>query len=172
MDGLTIAVLGAVGGLVPDILRIIELRHQTAPDYLSRGFFWFSLSLLSCVGAFTAYMLSPVRAIDALAIGFSAPTLLSNLLQKGDAKPVRPARKAPRQRPLPRPFPSRDSSIGDGGASDPWSGGDPWSSAGGGGPMGGASGQRPPDLEARFEEGRHSSPLLSDVRRWWAGESE
>jgi cell division protein FtsZ len=89
METLQVVALGCAGGALPDILRVIERRYDPAPDYLKRGFFWVSLGLLVGLGGSAAYFLSPTRVIDALAIGFSAPSLVSGLL--GKKAPVRPA---------------------------------------------------------------------------------
>lgn len=72
--------LGCAGGALPDLLRIIEHRHDPAPEYLKRGFFWVSLALLVGLGGTAAYLIAPLGVIDALAVGFSAPSLVSSLL--------------------------------------------------------------------------------------------
>ena len=79
-----IVLLGAVGGALPDLLRIINARHEPAPDYLDRHFFWFSLGLLMLLGAGAACLLDPTRTVDALAVGYSAPSLLSKALADRD----------------------------------------------------------------------------------------
>jgi hypothetical protein len=58
---------GCLGGLLPDVLRLIGLRYKGAPHYLKEWFFWFSLILLVAVAGLTAYLLSPTRIIDAIA---------------------------------------------------------------------------------------------------------
>ena len=71
---------GCLGGLLPDVLRPIGLRYKGAPDYLTKSFFWFGMVLLVAVAGLTAYLLSPTRIIDAIALGFSAPEILSKAL--------------------------------------------------------------------------------------------
>src|SRR5262249_3791795 len=72
--------LGCLGGAIPDILRVISLRYESVPKYLYQWFFWISLILLIALGGVVSYWLDPTRAIDALAIGYSAPGILSKLL--------------------------------------------------------------------------------------------
>ena len=50
------------------------------PAHLGRWFFSASLGLLMCIGGAVAYWLAAPRAIDALAIGFFAPAIISGLL--------------------------------------------------------------------------------------------
>jgi hypothetical protein len=83
---------GCLGGVMPDVLRLIAARYGSAPDYLSKWFFWVSLCLLVAVAAFTTYLLAPQRIIDAIAIGFSAPEILSNALGKRDNREIRDRR--------------------------------------------------------------------------------
>ena len=79
--------LGAIGGALPDILRIIKCRYdESAPPYLTRYIFWVSLALLVGLGRGFSVLLAPARGVDALAIGFSAPTLVTSLLLIGDQR--------------------------------------------------------------------------------------
>jgi hypothetical protein len=138
---------GCLGGILPDVLRVIGVRHGDAPDYLKRGFFWLSLLLLVGVAALTAFLLAPSRIIDAIALGFSAPEILSSAL----------AKKGPAER----------ETHGPGGLeqkSGPW----------GSGPMT-PGGPRPPDLEDQLRRtvdsiNRTLEPL-EKVRRWWGGDA-
>ncbi len=82
-----IAFLGAIGGIIPDVLRIVGARHDgNAPGYLLTWFFWVSLLLLGAIGAGAAYAAvtyaPPAQnwAITALGIGYSAPSIISKLL--------------------------------------------------------------------------------------------
>lgn len=45
------AVLGAVGGVLPDIIRIIRKRFEATPAYVKRGAYWLSVGFLAIVGA-------------------------------------------------------------------------------------------------------------------------
>jgi hypothetical protein len=80
-----IVLSGCLGGILPDVLRLIGDRYRGAPAYLRQWFFWFSMFLLVGVAGLTTYLLSPSRIVDAIAIGFSAPEILSNAL--GARKP-------------------------------------------------------------------------------------
>ena len=85
MSTTEIVLWGCLGGVLPDVLRLIGDRYRGAPAYLRQWFFWFSLALLVGVAALATYLLNPSRIIDAVAIGFSAPEILSNAL--GSRKP-------------------------------------------------------------------------------------
>lgn len=73
-------ILGAVGGLLPDVLRIVGSRHDgRVPAFLRSLKFWFSLVLLAGVGAFAAWLLGAAATKDAFIYGFTAPEVLSKL---------------------------------------------------------------------------------------------
>jgi len=74
---------GCIGGLLPDILRIIQNRYElTLPAYLKSGMFWLSLILLTFIGGFSAWLLAAGDVKQALAYGFGAPEIISKLLGK------------------------------------------------------------------------------------------
>jgi hypothetical protein len=79
---------GCVGGLIPDLLRIIKNRYEVKlPVYLSSLNFYIGLVLLIAIGGFSVFLKGSADYIEALAIGYSAPQILSSLLggvsQKG-----------------------------------------------------------------------------------------
>src|SRR5687768_15305792 len=72
---------GCVGGLFPDILRIIQNRHDTARlEYLRTFGFWGALVLLIAIGGFLSWLLGAADVKQALAYGFGGPEILSKLL--------------------------------------------------------------------------------------------
>src|SRR5882672_9202444 len=78
--------LGFVGGLLPDLLRIIKGKEQKPPDYLKSAFFWICVLIQAAIGGGTAILLTKSDdALKALALGFSAPEILTRLLS-GAAK--------------------------------------------------------------------------------------
>lgn len=81
---------GCLGGILPDILRIIAARYEGPPKYLGKLFFWVSLLLLVILAGGTAFLVKPTGTIEALAVGFSAPEVISKLLgrqaDRGDGK--------------------------------------------------------------------------------------
>ncbi len=82
----TAVILGAAGGALPDVLRLIEGRHGQLPSYLSSVYFWFSLVLLVVLGGAVGYgqaLAFPGSEDDwirALAVGYTAPSVVSKLL--------------------------------------------------------------------------------------------
>jgi hypothetical protein len=76
-------VLGLVGGLIPDAVRLIKNRHETdVPAYLRRFNFWLGLFLLILMGGAAAWLLGAATSKEALAYGYSAPELVSKVLAK------------------------------------------------------------------------------------------
>jgi ABC-type uncharacterized transport system permease subunit len=79
MDTWTILLWGALGGTVPDILRLIRERYDEAPVYLTKWNFWLGVVLAMAVGAFVAWIFSPAKILDAVAYGIAAPSVLQGL---------------------------------------------------------------------------------------------
>src|SRR5438128_12702296 len=78
-------VLGCIGGALPDVLRLIAGRHGEVPKYLGSPYFWVSLIVLVALGGGTTYLFSltsPQTWISALAIGYTAPSMISKLLSE------------------------------------------------------------------------------------------
>jgi hypothetical protein len=71
-----------VGGLLPDLLRIIAARRDGPPAYVFKPFFWVGLVLLVALAALAGYLSNPKDVISALAVGFGAPEIISKLLSK------------------------------------------------------------------------------------------
>ena len=83
-----VVVCGCVGGLLPDVLRLVNTRYESGPvAYLRSARFWVSLGLLVAVGGFAAWVLGATNPKEAVAYGFSAPELLSRLLAEPPARP-------------------------------------------------------------------------------------
>jgi hypothetical protein len=73
-------IYGCIGGLFPDILRIIKNRYEPSlPNYLKSGNFYLGLVLLILLGGFLVYLKAPEDIIEALAIGYSGPQIFSSL---------------------------------------------------------------------------------------------
>jgi hypothetical protein len=88
MSTTEIVLWGCLGGVLPDVLRLIGERYKGAPLYLKQWFFWFSLLLLVGVAGLATWLLAPSRIVDAVAIGFSAPEMLSNALGARKPRPI------------------------------------------------------------------------------------
>ena len=71
---------GCIGGLLPDILRLIRNRYTNKIEaYLKEPQFWIGVALLVVVGGLVAWILQAQTIKDALIFGFAAPELLSRL---------------------------------------------------------------------------------------------
>jgi hypothetical protein len=82
MTAIQVLLLGAAGALVPDLLKFINGRFGDPPPWISKYYYWIAAGLLAVLGAVGAYVSEPQRAIDALAIGFAAPTIVASVLGK------------------------------------------------------------------------------------------
>jgi hypothetical protein len=79
----TLIIFGCVGGLLPDILRIIQDRYNlTIAAYFKSPMFYISLILLALLGGFSAWLLGAADVKQALAYGFGAPEIISRVLGK------------------------------------------------------------------------------------------
>ena len=87
-------IFGVIGGALPDIIRVIKGKDEaTLPDVLKRANFWVGFILLLALGGFTTWILQPHEVKQAIAIGFSAPEVISRLAAKeapGDRGPSSP----------------------------------------------------------------------------------
>lgn len=94
------AALGFAGGLAPDALRIIDARHEGPPAFLRSGFFWISLLVLGALGGGVAVLSHPSSPEAALALGYSAPSIVSALGAKGAPAPTSALEPRARRRDL------------------------------------------------------------------------
>ena len=76
-------IFGCLGGLLPDILRIIKSRYKSKiPQYLTRFNFWLGIILLVIIGGLTAWLMGAEGPKEAIAFGFAAPEVISKLAAK------------------------------------------------------------------------------------------
>ena len=85
MTGLEIFGLGCLGGVIPDVLRLIKGRHDGAPGYLKEWFFWVMFAVLVLIGGLAAYCGQATGAKEAVAFGFAAPEIISRAFGGSDA---------------------------------------------------------------------------------------
>ena len=79
--------LGCIGGLLPDILRLIKNKYEIgAPPEWQSLRFWISLLLQVAIGGLASWVLQATTAKDALAFGFAAPELLSKLISTNEGR--------------------------------------------------------------------------------------
>jgi len=72
--------VGCVGGLLPDIIRIIKNRHSgELPTFFRMSSFWLGLVGLVILGGLAVWVLGAAHPREALIIGFTAPEVFSNL---------------------------------------------------------------------------------------------
>jgi hypothetical protein len=71
---------GCIGGLIPDVLRLIKGRYGKLAAYSRYLSFWLGLFFLVIVGGLTAWVLHASDITQALAYGFGGPEILSKFL--------------------------------------------------------------------------------------------
>jgi hypothetical protein len=72
--------LGCVGGLLPDILRLIKNRYDKhLAACFTRGNFWLGVVLMVVIGGLAAWLLKATDAKEAITLGFTAPQVISSL---------------------------------------------------------------------------------------------
>lgn len=82
---------GVLGGAIPDVIRIIKNRYSKKfPNYLQSLNFWLGVGLQMGLGGLLAYALPPTDVMQALLIGYSAPSIFTQLAasQAGDESRV------------------------------------------------------------------------------------
>ena len=96
------ALYGAIGALLPDVIRIIKDRHNVAlPPYLKSLNFYLGLLFAVALGAGVSVVLAPTDLKAALAYGFGAPEIVTRLLSE-PASPKAAAAAAAGQRSVRR----------------------------------------------------------------------
>jgi hypothetical protein len=83
MHDWTLTAAGFVGGILPDILRLLNNRYDGPPAYLRSWFFWLCFVVLGLLGAGLVYWLGAANIETALSIGFTGPEILRRLLSAG-----------------------------------------------------------------------------------------
>jgi purine-cytosine permease-like protein len=79
---------GAVGGVLPDAIRLVKERHNEAlPPYVKSLNFYVGLVLAVALGAATAALLGAASVQEALACGFGAPEILTRLFSSPGTGP-------------------------------------------------------------------------------------
>jgi hypothetical protein len=75
--------LGCVGGLLPDLIRLAKNRsQQMLKDDIVNPAFWVSIVIQTLLGGFSAILFSAVDIKQAVAYGFGAPEFISLLASK------------------------------------------------------------------------------------------
>lgn len=71
-----------LGAVIPDVLRMIKDKYGVVPDYIKSWFFWLCVLFSVAIGGFAAWLAQPEGLVNTLAVGFSAPAILTQLLSK------------------------------------------------------------------------------------------
>jgi hypothetical protein len=80
-----LVVAGVVGGVLPDVLRIITKRKDGLPVYLKSGFYWVCLIGLGVIGGALVYWWPGATDVkSALTLGFTGPEFLRRALGGAD----------------------------------------------------------------------------------------
>lgn len=83
--------MGCVGGVLPDVLRVVKnLKDNAAIGFLGTGRFWLGFVLQMALGGFVVWLLEVAAYKEAVAVGFSAPEIISKLAAKAKEQPPSP----------------------------------------------------------------------------------
>ena len=99
MDIVEAAMVGALGGVLPDLIKVIRKRFQKMPTYLGRGWYWLNVLFLAIIGAIASAIAHPGTIHEALAYGAGSLAILTQALGQsdeqhlGDAEQVNPIRQ-------------------------------------------------------------------------------
>ena len=86
MDIIQAMLLGALGGVLPDFIKLIRRRFDAMPNYLTRWWYWLNLLLLAIIGAVASAGGQPDSVQEALAFGAASFAVLTQLLGQADEK--------------------------------------------------------------------------------------
>jgi hypothetical protein len=72
---------GLVGGLLPDLLTVIQAgNRETMPAQFKKPWWWVTFVISVVVGGLAALLLDPTQKLEAVAYGFGAPEILRRVL--------------------------------------------------------------------------------------------
>jgi len=75
-------VVGAFGGLLPDLIRFVKEKEKGFPEWFSKPGYWVGLGVLVVLGGLAAWLGQATKWQSALAMGYGAPEFLSRLIAK------------------------------------------------------------------------------------------
>jgi len=78
------AACGALGGVLPDLIKIVRKRFESAPVYFKSVFYWVNLLILAMLGAGVAIWRKPHDILEAITFGAAALTFLTQALGLSD----------------------------------------------------------------------------------------
>lgn len=84
MDVIEAALLGALGGVLPDLIKAIRKRFEKMPIYFGRGWYWLNVAFLAIIGAIVSAIAHPSTIQEALAYGAGALALVTQALAQND----------------------------------------------------------------------------------------
>ncbi len=75
----TLVSFGALGGLLPDLVRFVKNRQKGFPEWFSKVGYWVALLFLVILGGLVAWLGGAGSWKAALAMGYAAPEIISRL---------------------------------------------------------------------------------------------
>lgn len=84
MSVIEAVLLGALGGILPDLIKAIRKRFQKMPTYFGSGWYWLNVTFLAIIGALVSAVAHPSTIQEALAYGAGALALVTQALGQND----------------------------------------------------------------------------------------
>lgn len=81
MSTLEIFLLGLLGGVLPDLLQLLQAgNREKMPDYFKKPWWWVTFVLTVLIGGLAAVLSDADSALSAIAFGFAGPEVLRRLV--------------------------------------------------------------------------------------------
>src|SRR4051794_20738137 len=78
--------LGALGGLLPDVIRFVKGREKGFPEWFRLIGYWIGLALLVVLGGLAAWLGQATDWQSAIAMGYAGPEIVSRLFSSENAQ--------------------------------------------------------------------------------------
>jgi hypothetical protein len=83
---IALVALGALGGLLPDAVRFAKKRQEGFPGWFRKPGYWVGLAVLVVLGALAAWLGQASNWQAAIAMGFTAPEVITRLFGSDSAQ--------------------------------------------------------------------------------------
>ncbi|SFT82710.1 hypothetical protein [Paraburkholderia aspalathi] len=75
-------VWGAVGAVLPDMIKLVRKRFQDRPTYVRKPWYWLNVVILAGLGVLVVAWRDPADWKDAIAFGAAAPAFFEQIFAR------------------------------------------------------------------------------------------